>query len=104
VTALASLRSSVTIVPFFDSLTADAITFVLNQTELTSLCLEAKSFDTIVKLKKEGKIPHLKHLVSYDTLAEEKAKEAVEVDLIVLLLGCNLSGKTEHFGASDRTN
>ena len=79
-----SLRSSVTIVPFFDSLTADAIQFVLNQTELTSLCLEAKSFDTIVKLKKEGKIPHLKHLVSYDTLAEEKVKEAAEVDLIVL--------------------
>lgn len=57
---------------------------MLNQTELTSLCLEAKAFDTIVKLKREGKIPHLKHLVSYDPLAEEKAKEAAEVDLVVL--------------------
>jgi len=56
---------------------------VLNQTELTSLFLETKSFDTIVKLKREGKIRHLKHLVSYDPVAEEKVKEAAEVDLVV---------------------
>ena len=83
VTALASLRSSVTIVPFYDSLSPDVIAFVLNQTELTSLFLETKSFDTIVKLKREGKIRHLKHLVSYDPVAEEKVKEAAEVDLVV---------------------
>ena len=54
------------------------IAFVLNQTELSTLCLEVKSFDTIVKLKREGKIPHLKNLVSYDDIKEEKIKEATD--------------------------
>lgn len=85
VTALASLRSSVTIVPFYDSLAADVIAFVLNQTELTTICLETKSFDGIVKLKREGKIPHLKNFLSYDPVSEDKIKEAAEVGLTVHL-------------------
>jgi len=78
VSALASLRSSVTIVPFYDSLGADVIAFVLNQTELSTFCLETKSYDTIVKLKRDGKIPHLKNLLSYDAVPEDKEKEAID--------------------------
>jgi long-chain acyl-CoA synthetase len=37
---LACMRNSVTIVPFFDSLGADALVFVINQTELTTMCIE----------------------------------------------------------------
>lgn len=37
---LACMRDSVTIVPFFDSLGAEALGYVLNQTELTSICVE----------------------------------------------------------------
>ena len=37
---LACMRNSVTIVPFFYSLGAEALTFVINQTELTTMCVE----------------------------------------------------------------
>jgi len=85
VTGLASMRSSVTIVPFYDSLGADVIAFVLNQTELTTICLETKSFDTIVKLKREGKIAHLKNFIAYDPVTEDKIKEAAEAGIKVHL-------------------
>lgn len=41
ITDLACVRSSVTIVPFFDSLGPAALAYVINQTELTTMCIEA---------------------------------------------------------------
>ena len=77
----ACMRSSVTIVPFFESLGADAIAFVLNQTELSTICCEKKSFATLLKLKKEGKINGIRQLVCFDIIDEAMAKSAAEVDL-----------------------
>ena len=37
---IACIRDSITIVPFFDSLGPDALSFVLNQTEVTTMCIE----------------------------------------------------------------
>jgi len=37
---LACAISDITIVPFFDSLGAEALSFVLNQTEVTTMCCE----------------------------------------------------------------
>jgi long-chain acyl-CoA synthetase len=73
---LACMRSSVTIVPFFESLGADAIAFVLNQTELSTICCEKKSFATLLKLKKEGKINGIKALICFDKVEEDMAKSA----------------------------
>jgi len=50
---------------------------------LTTICLETKSFDTIVKLKREGKIAHLKNFIAYDPVTEEKIKEAAEAGIKV---------------------
>jgi long-chain acyl-CoA synthetase len=75
------MRSSITIVPFYESLGSDVIAFVLNQTGLTTICCEAKSFETIIKIKREGKIPNLKHIISFDKLTEEKRILAQDVDL-----------------------
>ena len=83
ITDLACLRSSVTIVPFYESLGADVIAFVLNQTELTTICCEAKSYDTIIKLKKEGKTQKLEAVICYDHLSEEKVKAGKDVGLKV---------------------
>ena len=80
---MACLRSSITIVPFYDSLGADVIAFVLNQTELTTICCEVKAIDTITKLKKEGKVEHLKALIAFDGVTEEKAQAAKEAGLKV---------------------
>ena len=81
ITDLACLRSSVTIVPFYESLGADVIAFVLNQTELTTICCEAKSYDTIIKLKKDGKTQKLEAVICYDNLSEEKVKAGKDVGL-----------------------
>ena len=44
---LACMSSSVTIVPFYDSLGAEAIAFILNQTELSTICVEQKYISMI---------------------------------------------------------
>ena len=80
---LACLRSSITIVPFYDSLGADVIAFVLNQTELATICCEIKAIDTLTKLKREGKVEHLKAIIAFDPVSEEKGKAAEEAGLKV---------------------
>jgi long-chain acyl-CoA synthetase len=72
------MRSNITIVPFFESLGAEAIAFVLNQTELTTVVCEKKSFNTLMKLRKEGHINHIKNLVCFDSLEEDLRKDAKE--------------------------
>jgi len=45
------------------------------------LCLENKSLDVVVKLKKEGKAKFLKNLIAYDEVPEDKLKAALEAEL-----------------------
>jgi len=47
---LACMRDSVTIVPFFDSLGVEALSFVINQTELTTMVIENNSLDLLIKV------------------------------------------------------
>ena len=51
VTDVACMISATTIVPFFDSLGPSALSFVINQTNLTTMCIEGGTVDTFVKLK-----------------------------------------------------
>ena len=76
VSDLACMRTTITIAPFYESLGADAIAFILNQTELSTLCCEAKNLDMITGLKKAAKIEHLRNIISFDEIPEEKAKQA----------------------------
>lgn len=76
ITDLACMGDTITIVPCFESLGPDAIAYVLNQTEVITVFVEKKSLETLTRLKKDGKIPHLKNLVSFDPV-----DEAVEKDL-----------------------
>lgn len=71
---LACLRSSVTIVPFFDSLGPDALTYVINQTELTTICIDKTSLNLIIKMKE--KIPSLSNLILFDELTDEEKETA----------------------------
>jgi long-chain acyl-CoA synthetase len=73
---LACLRSAVTIVPFYESLGADATAFILNQTELTTLCIEGKYLELIFKLKADERCPYLKHLICFDSLTSEQVEKA----------------------------
>ena len=60
---IACLRSSVTIVPFYESLGKDALSQVINLTELTTMCIERSSLDTLFKLTD---CKTLKNIVLFD--------------------------------------
>ncbi len=66
---LACMRSSVTIVPFYDSLGKDALSLVINLTDLSTMCIEKSSFETLVKLK-ETECRTLKNLVVFDDVTD----------------------------------
>ena len=70
----ACLRSDITIVPFYDSLGKEALALVLNSTEVTTMCIEKGSYETLVKLM-ETECHHLQNLVLLDDItAEQKAQ------------------------------
>jgi long-subunit acyl-CoA synthetase (AMP-forming) len=47
----ACLRSDITIVPFYDSLGKEALSLVLNSTEVTTMCIERNTLEVLIKLK-----------------------------------------------------
>lgn len=54
----ACLRSDITIVPFYDSLGKEALSLVLNSTEVTTMCIEKNTLEVLIKLK-ETECKHL---------------------------------------------
>jgi long-chain acyl-CoA synthetase len=69
-TDLACLRSSVTIIPFFDSLGMASLEYILNQTELTTMAVEGKNVQHLIDLKK-NKCKHLINLLSFDLVTDD---------------------------------
>lgn len=70
VTDLACVRSSCTIIPFFDSLGPSALSFVIKQTELQTMCVDATGFDNLLKVKLD--CPSFQTIVTFDDIPEEK--------------------------------
>lgn len=68
---LACTISSTTVVPFFDSLGPDALSFVINLTTLTSMCIEGGTIDTFIKLKEKGEIKSLTNLICFDSVTDQ---------------------------------
>ena len=62
---LACIRSGTTIVPFYDSLGAEAVSFIIRQTELSTVCCELKQLDGLIKLK-QTKCDMLKTIICFD--------------------------------------
>ena len=60
-----------TVVPFFDSLGPNALSYVINQTEVSTMCIEEKTIETFIKLKNKGDCVNLKNLVSMDPFTED---------------------------------
>ena len=69
------MRSSVTIVPFYDSLGKEALSLVINQCELTTMCIEKTNFELLLKLK-ETQCPSIRNLVLFDELTDEDKEKA----------------------------
>jgi long-chain acyl-CoA synthetase len=68
---LACMRASITIIPFFESLGSDGIAYILNQTELTSICFEKRFFQIILKQQRDGKLQSVKNLICFDTIDDD---------------------------------
>eukprot|EP00347_Sterkiella_histriomuscorum_P011206 403373341 len=81
VASIAGMRQGVTLVPFFDSLGKGALSFVINQTLLTTLCVEQKNLHFTLSLKKEDKIPSLEFIVVFEEPTSEQREEAQQVGI-----------------------
>jgi long-subunit acyl-CoA synthetase (AMP-forming) len=66
ISALACLRQSITIVPFFESLGAQVIGYIMMQTQMETVCCDGKKFEILVRLKQEGKAIKLKNIIVFD--------------------------------------
>lgn len=71
VTDLACVFNDITSVPFYDTLGLGALEFIINQTELTTICCSADKIKTLLKLKKDGKIDMMETLVVLDEWDQE---------------------------------
>ena len=63
---LGSHANSVTVVTIYDTLGDQAIEFILEQTQLTTVVIEEKGLEKILKLAKEKKVGKLQHLILLD--------------------------------------
>eukprot|EP00347_Sterkiella_histriomuscorum_P023487 403334458 len=84
VVSLAGMRQGVTVVPFFDSLGKNGLSFVINQTQLTTICVELKNLQHTLTLKKDDQIPSLKHIVVFENPSQEQNDEAHQLGLQLL--------------------
>ena len=90
------MRQGVTIVPFFDSLGKDALSFVINQANLTTMCIEAKNFNNLAQIKKNGQTPTLQTLVIFEGVSDEQQAVASEAGLKLLSYQDLLNTGKEH--------
>ena len=65
---IAAMLHGITLAPLYNTLGPKTLAYVLNQTKAETLALVAVHVPTIVKLKVENKLPHLKNLILLDHL------------------------------------
>ena len=76
VSDLACHLNSITVVTIYDSLGDHTIEYIIDQTTLTTMCMESRNLSKLTKLKKENKSPSLKNIVLFDREEEKQIKEA----------------------------
>lgn len=75
-TDLACIFNDITSVPFYDTLGMGAIEFIINQTELTTVCCTADKIKVLTKMKRNGKIDTLENLIVFDDWDREKNQDS----------------------------
>ncbi len=73
---LASHLFSVTVVTIYDSLGDHTIEYIIDQTTLTTMCMESRNLSKLNKLKKENKAVSLQNIIIYDSEDQKNIKEA----------------------------
>ena len=79
---------SITIVTLYDTLGFNSIEFILKQTELTTMIVETKNFENIIKLKEQNKLGKVTDIIYLNCNEEDKNLEKNKENIIKL--GINL--------------
>jgi long-chain acyl-CoA synthetase len=79
---------SITIVTLYDTLGFNSIEFILKQTELTTMIVETKNFENIIKLKEQNKLGKVTDIIYLNCNEEDKNLEKNKE--IIIKLGINL--------------
>ena len=69
ITDMACALQGLTTVPLYDTLGVDNIEYIINQTEMTCVAASTKQIPTITSLRKAGKVPSLRHVLHFESLA-----------------------------------
>lgn len=75
-TELASYKHGFIIVALYDTLGAEAMEYIINQTEMEYIVLSADKIDNIINLK--DKIPTMKSIVIMDSTVDPSKRKAAE--------------------------
>ena len=76
-----AMLTGITVVTLYDTLGEDSTEYIIDQTKIKTCFLSADKIKLILSLKKKGKIPSLDHLIHFDPVSEEIAKQAKEFDV-----------------------
>ena len=79
---------SIIIVPLYDTLGMKSIEYILNQTEMTTIILERKKLENILKLKEEDKLNKVKNIIYLKS--DEEVKDFEEIKEKLIKLGLNI--------------
>jgi long-subunit acyl-CoA synthetase (AMP-forming) len=79
---------SIIIVPLYDTLGMKSIEYILNQTEMTTIILERKKLENILKLKEEDKLNKVKNIIYLKS--DEEVKDFEENKEKLIKLGINV--------------
>jgi long-chain acyl-CoA synthetase len=82
VSDLACILNDVTSVPFYDTLGDESLEFIINQTNLTTMCCTADKIKTLSKLKRNHKIDSLVNLIILDQWDDEETRRNCPLNLI----------------------
>jgi len=70
--------SSITILPFYESLGEHNLEFIINQTELITICVDEKGALKILDLKKKETISSLQNMILFEEKVSEELKIKVQ--------------------------
>jgi len=71
-THIANMYFNYTTVGFFDSMGAVTVDYILEQTELTTMFVEANLLKKLIQMKSDGLCKHIKNIVVFDTVVESE--------------------------------
>jgi len=95
-TQIASWYNGACVSGFYDSMNDSAVIYIIVQTEMTCMFAENKYISKLVGMKKSGKIPTIKHVISYEPVTEDQIKECQDVGMTI----CHLAHVEELGNAS----